>query len=289
MELIPIEAVENISPERFRNQYYKTRKPLVIRDLAKKWPAYHTWTFDYIKSFVGNVNVGVYNNVKSDPHMPVNKSDGEMKFGDYLDMISNGPAGLRIFLFNILSHCPALTADFCYPDQMMKGFLKRWPMLFAGGAGSVTHIHFDMDLAHILHTQFLGRKRVLLFEFSEGKKLYHLPFTVQSMVNFTKYYEGLDLENFPAARFLRGYECILDHGDTLFMPAGYWHHMEYINSGLALSLRAFDESIMTKAKGIYNLVGMRNIDTLLKKTAPDAWYNFKKTKAFRNAEKAMVD
>ncbi len=47
----------------------------------------------------------------------------------------------------------------------------------------------------------------------------------------------MDYERFPALRLAKGYELILDHGETLFMPAGYWHHMEYIDSGFAMSLQ----------------------------------------------------
>jgi hypothetical protein len=59
------------------------------------------------------------------------------------------------------------------------------------------------------------------------------------------------------------------------MPAGYWHHMEYIDSGFAMSLRALQSSLSGKAKGVWNLFGMRSIDTLLKKSAPKWWYNYK--------------
>ncbi len=31
-------------------------------------------------------------------------------------------------------------------------------MLFVGGGGSVAHMHYDIDLSHIFHTQFIGRK-----------------------------------------------------------------------------------------------------------------------------------
>ena len=49
-------------------------------------------------------------------------------------------------------------------------------MLFTGGATSITHMHFDIDLSHILHTQFAGRKRVLMFPYKEQYKLYRKPF-----------------------------------------------------------------------------------------------------------------
>ncbi|MBA3648882.1 MAG: cupin-like domain-containing protein [Chitinophagales bacterium] len=288
MILEPIDTVLSISCEDFNSKYLVPNRPVIIKDLAKKWPAYEKWTFEYIKSKVGGHDVAVYNNEKSDPYTPVNKPDGVMKFGSYLDKIKSDPAGLRIFLFNILSRAPELIQDFLYPEELTGGFLKKYPMLFTGGAGSVTHMHFDMDLSHIFHTQFLGSKRVLLFKPDQRNRLYHLPFTVQSLVNFEKYYNGLDEAHFPALKYLSGYELVLDHGDTLFMPGGYWHHMEYIESGLALSLRAM-ESITTKMQGIVNLVGMRHIDTLMKKTVPDVWYNYKKRKALINAAQELVE
>jgi ribosomal protein L16 Arg81 hydroxylase len=80
---------------------------------------------------------------------------------------------------------------------------------------------------------------------------------------------------------------ILDHGDTLFMPAGCWHHMEYLDSGFAMSLRALQPSLTGKLKGAWNLFGMRSIDTLMKKTAPVWWYENKKRKIFSNAQKEL--
>ena len=62
-------------------------------------------------------------------------------------------------------------------------------MLFVGGATSITHMHFDIDISHILHTQFLGRKRVLLFPNEEQYKLYRKPFEVLSLVDFSHYHE----------------------------------------------------------------------------------------------------
>ena len=87
-------------------------------------------------------------------------------------------------------------------------------------------------------------------------------------------------------KYANGYELIMEHGDTLFMPAGYWHHMEYLESGFAMSLRALQNSISGKAKGAWNLFGMRSIDTIMKKTNPKWWYNYKirKVDKFANEE-----
>lgn len=291
MRLQPVDVVDTISPEEFKQKYYLPLRPVIIKDLAKGWPAYTKWNWDYFKQVVGDKKVGIYNNVKSDAYTPINKADEYTTFGEYVDMIRKGPAAWRIFLFNIFNHAPQIVNDFTWPDHLMKGFVKRVPMLFTGGQGSITHLHFDIDLSHILHTQFLGKKRVLLFPYTEQYKLYRKPYEVLSMADFSNYFDParskVNTTDFPALELVNGLEVILEHGDTLFMPAGYWHHMEYLESGFAMSLRALQPSLTGKLKGVWNIVGMRNIDTLMKKTAPIWWYNYKKDKIFKAAEKEL--
>ncbi len=289
MQLQTVPTFDEIDPHVFQKQFYEPQKPVVIKNLAKEWPAYDKWNWKYFKELVGNQRVGIYNNIKSDAYTPINTADDYKTFGEYIDMISDGPAGWRIFLFNIFDHAPELVKDFTWPEHFMKGFVKGYPMLFVGGATSITHMHFDIDLSNILHTQFAGRKRVLLFPFAEQHKLYRKPYEVLSLADFSNYYEdgNLNYQQFPALKLAKGYEVILDHGDTLFMPAGCWHHMEYLDSGFAMSLRALQPSLTGKLKGAWNLFGMRSIDTLMKKTAPVWWYENKKRKIFSNAQKEL--
>lgn len=278
MQLHPIDTVENIEPEDFKQNYYLPQKPVVIKGLSKQWPAYSKWSWDYFKEIVGDKKVALYNNVKSDAYTPINTADDYKTFGEYVDMIKQGPAGWRIFLFNIFDHAPQLINDFTWPEHLMTGFVKKYPMLFTGGATSITHMHFDIDMSHILHTQFVGRKRVLLFKHEEQHKLYRKPFEVLSLADFSNYGQNTgkpDYEKFPALKYAVGYDLTLNHGDTLFMPAGYWHHMEYIDSGFAMSLRALQKSVGGKLQGVWNLFGMRSIDTVMKKTAPKWWYDYK--------------
>ena len=163
-------------------------------------------------------------------------------------------------------------------------------MLFTGGATSVTHLHFDIDMSHILHTQFGGQKRVLMFPFKEQHKLYRKPFEVLSLADFSHYYQGNgspDYKKFPALKLAEGFDFTLEPGDTLFMPAGYWHHTEYLSSGFAMSLMALHPTLQGKLKGAWNLFGMRTIDMVMKRTMPVWWYENKKRKIFENAKKEL--
>jgi Cupin-like domain len=288
MKVSPIDRVEHIAPEDFRRRYLIPSKPVIITHLSHDWAAYEKWTWDYFIEILGDVRVGVYNNVRADAHVPVNGADGTMLMRDYLTLIQKGPVELRIFLFNFFKHAPYLTDHFTYPEHLLSGFLKKHPMLFVGGAGSIAHMHYDLDLSHIFHTQFIGRKRVLLLHNDQSPFIYPMPATVESAASFANWEQHLDTEKFPALQYASAYESVLTHGDTLFMPTGYWHHMQYLDSGFAMSLRALPAGIPAKVNTLYHLLAMRGFNNALIKTAPHWWYNYKRRWAQKKAQAAMA-
>lgn len=158
-----IDVVDTISTADFKANYYNPHKPLIIKNLAKNWPAYQKWHWDYFKTLVGDKQVALYNNTKSEAYTPINTADDYKTFGDYINMIKAGPAGWRIFLFNIFDHAPQLIQDFTWPEQLMTGFVKKYPMLFAGEQMSITHMYFDIDLSHILHTHNLWAENLYCY------------------------------------------------------------------------------------------------------------------------------
>lgn len=287
MVLNSIDRVSQISHEDFRKNYLEPQIPVVITKLSNDWPAFQKWTWDYFKQIVGDVEVGVYNNVRAGAHVPVNGNDGVMKFGDYLDLIQKGPVELRIFLFNVFKYAPQIIKDFSFPEQLTKGFLKKYPMLFVGGSGSIAHMHYDIDLSHIFHTQFIGRKRVLLLDNSQSDLIYRMPSTVESAASFVDWHEHLDTDKFPGLKYAHAYTTILDHGETMFMPSGYWHHMQYIDSGFAMSLRAMPAGLLPKLNGLYHLLGKRGFNNMLIRLFPDWWYHYKRRAANETAQKAI--
>jgi len=60
IELSAVDKVSLIGQEDFSALYFKPLKPLVIRDLAKSWPASKKWTPEFFKTQHGNKQVKVY-------------------------------------------------------------------------------------------------------------------------------------------------------------------------------------------------------------------------------------
>ena len=104
MLLQAVPTFDRLDPQVFKDEFYTSQKPVVLKSLAKEWPAYSKWNWDYFKKLVGDQKVGIYHNIKSDAYTPINTADDYKTFGEYIEMIRQGPAGWRIFLFNIFDH-----------------------------------------------------------------------------------------------------------------------------------------------------------------------------------------
>ncbi|AQX11860.1 cupin-like domain-containing protein [Elizabethkingia meningoseptica] len=283
--LKPIDVVDDISQEDFREKYLKPRKPVVIKNMAKKWPAYQKWTMEYMKEVVGDVTVPLYDSSKADPSAPINASAAEMKFGDYIDLIQKEPTDLRIFLFDPIKFAPKLLDDYISPKDLMGGFLDKYPNMFFGGKGSVTFLHFDIDMAHIFHTHFNGRKHILLFDYKWKDRLYQIPYATYALEDYD--IENPDFSKFPALDGVEGIECFLEHGDTLFMPTGWWHWMKYLDGSFSISLRAWDKSWAVKAHSLWNLTVQRKFDNFMKARYKKRYMDWKEKKAVENANIAL--
>ncbi|MBE9598979.1 cupin-like domain-containing protein [Pedobacter sp. MC2016-24] len=285
-DLSPIDVVNDISKEDFEKNYLNTRKPLIIKNMSKSWPAYEKWNLDYMKTVVGDRTVPLYDSAKADPAKPINAAAAEMKFADYINLIKDTPTDLRIFLFDPIKQAPKLLEDYRAPKDLMGGFLDSYPNMFFGGKGSVTFLHYDIDLAHIFHTHFNGRKHVILFENKWKERLYQIPYATYALEDYDV--EKPDFNQFPALKGVKGIEAFLEHGDTLFMPTGYWHWMKYLDGSFSISLRAWDKSLAVKAKSLYNLTIQRKFDNFMKANFREKYMDWKEQLAIKRANKALA-
>lgn len=283
MKLIPIERRTGLTREEFIENYLKRKRPVVFTDLAKDWPAIQKWSFAYLKEQYGNLEVPL---VGPDYHKPgpnYMKSHLTMKFGDYLDLIQKGPTEHRIFLWNIFDHARELINDVSNP-AICDGWIDKYPFMFFGGAGAVTNLHYDIDCSNVFHTHLWTRKHIVLFNQQQSPFLYQHPFTVQSHVNPLK----PDYERFPALRQAEGHETILYHGETLFIPALWWHYIVYMDGGFSISLRSRD-NIFTQAKGVWNITRHFVVDKGMNAVMGSRWKTWKEKKAEKRAREALTE
>lgn len=278
LKLSPVKKVAQLSKEKFAKDYLEPLVPVVFTDLTKDWPGLQKWTMEFFKSSYGHLQVPVATPNYSKPGKKYMEPDTYMSFKDYLELIEKGPTPYRIFLWNLFKVAPELISDFAIPD-ITPGFLNDFPFMFFGGQGAVTAMHYDIDLSHVFLNQLHGRKRVILFHPDQSKYLYHHPFTVASYVDL----DHPDYEKFPALAKVQGYETIISPGETLFIPSGYWHYIEYLDGGYSISLRA-NESMVRRMQGAINIAKHFVIDKGMNKILGPKWKHMKESIAQKRAE-----
>jgi len=275
---VPIVDATSIDRATFTSQYLKKQKPVLLRGLWKQYPAYEKWTTSYFKEVMGDIEVGLYSTKQSDPSKTLTNPTTKMKFSDYLNLITSTDTDLRLFLFPVFKYKPELLKDFDYPN-ITNQYIKL-PFMFFGPTGSITRMHQDIDMSNVFLTQFEGKKRVVLFPPSQSKLLYKLPFNVHSTVDI----ENPDFDTYPGLKYVKGCTATLEYGDTLFMPSGYWHHIEYLEGGYGLSIRTLAPSLGLKLQAVYHLSVERWLDTILNKILGKRWFKYKKHLAQKRAD-----
>lgn len=278
MQLQQVDRRVGLTKKEFVNEYLRPNKPVVFTDMAANWPALHKWTAPFFKEKYGSLKVPVYSSNYSKPGPGYMTADREMLFKDFIEATEHGHTDLRLFLFDIFDQAPELRNDFMFPT-VMGGFIKRFPFMFFGGEGSEVTMHYDIDCANVFLTQFIGNKRIILFPPTESDKIYHHPFTVKSLIAP----EAPNYNKFPALMNVKGYETILAHGETLFMPTRYWHYMHYLDFSFGLALRS-QSSMETRARGVFNIAAHYLIDKVGNIAAPKRWHNWKEARAYHNAK-----
>ncbi|KDD76448.1 hypothetical protein H632_c222p0, partial [Helicosporidium sp. ATCC 50920] len=123
--------------------------------------------------------------------------------------------------------------------------------LFLGPPGTVTRLHYDAGEAHGWLAQVVGRKLFVLLPPEETHNLHRLPGereTAQSPVDPLE----PDLHAHPAYRKARPIACIVYPGETLLVPAGWWHYAVALDRCITLQRNFYHAN--SNARGLVGMV-----------------------------------
>lgn len=270
---VPVLSLQDDGLDTLRDHIAR-HEPVLITDFAAASSALKNWTPENLSARFGHKVVRVYDASFGEPGKNYMGSIASMSFAEFLRETLGEGRDLRMFLYNLARQIPELLDDLDFPDVGLR-FSRNFVYTFFGCKGSTTPLHYDIDMGYVLHTAMQGRRRVRLFAPDQSTALYRHPFTVRSYVNLDR----PDLDEHPALTFAQGFEVVLEPGQTLFMPAGYWHEFHYLDAGFGLSLRASSPRFSDRLTGAANLLVLSPIDRIGNKIAPGRWFDWKMRQA----------
>lgn len=233
-----IDELTDIDPDHFHRAYYRASRPALLRGLIDQWPARDTWSLDHFARVLGQTPVRVQWGREAnrdyersvDSHAadrPYAEIDARLRAADpsndFYVTANNADRNRGPFapLFREIGEIPALLA----PGGAQQGFI------WIGPRGTITPWHHD--LTNNLLLQIVGRKRVRMVAAHDA------PLMRNDTHCFSRWGTD-DLPPGPATADKPAVlECEIGPGDALFLPVGWWHHVEGLEPHIGMSFTAF--------------------------------------------------
>ena len=227
--------------DEFYRAYVACSRPVVLTDVAARWPARRRWSLAYFRRTLGDQRLDVVVGRAGDPRYDQNtaRHSRRMRLAEFLDRVEAAGVSNDLYLVanNHAMRRPAfarLLADVRPPKGIISAPVAPGSTsLWIGPAGTVTPLHHDTTA--VLFNQLVGRKRFELIAPTQ---------TAPLLDPVDGFYSPVDLDArataaHPALRALQVRTVELGPGDTLFLPAGWWHRVSALDVSISFSLLGF--------------------------------------------------
>jgi len=227
--------------EAFLERFVRGCRPAVFTGLADDWPARSRWSPQDLKARFGQYEVEIQAERNADPKFEQNKlaHKRRMRLDAFVDQVLAGGVTNDYYLTanNELLRTPEfapLLADIGrLPEFCNRADLARCASFWFGPAGTTTPLHHDTIM--LLHTQLVGRKRWRFISPLETPRLYNY-YDVYSPIDL----DAPDLLRYPAFREVKVLEVVVEPGETVFLPLGWWHQVTALDVSLSFSFTNID-------------------------------------------------
>lgn len=238
-----IERRSGLGPEEFLERFYAPARPVILCGEMDDWPALTRWTPNYLKALIGSTVVEYQGGRNANARFEMDKDRHRRlaPFDHFIDMITGTGAGNDAYItaYNSARNQDAL-ALLAQDMGCLDKFLTREAALpdgmpWIGPAGTVMSLHHDLTNNFI--AQLVGRKRVTVLPAGDVGRLY----------NHTRVFSqitDLDDPDLHSARFPRlaeatAFNVLLEAGEILFMPLGWWHQVRALDFSVTMTFTNF--------------------------------------------------
>ncbi len=238
-----IERRAGMGTQEFLEQYYAPARPVILGGEMDGWPALARWTPDYLRTLIGSTLVEYQGGRTANARFEREKDKHRRlaPFDAFIDLITGGEAGNDAY---ITAYNSARNKDALEPLTRDMGFLDKFltrighapgGMPWIGPAGTVTSLHHDLTNNFI--AQLVGRKQVTVLPAAEVGRLYNHDHVFSEITDLDA--PDIDMARYPRLTDTTAYEVVLEPGEILFMPLGWWHQVKALDFSVTMTFTNF--------------------------------------------------
>jgi cupin-like protein len=233
-ESLSIPTVNKIDPTRFFEDFYAANRPVVLTGLVDHWPAFTKWSLDYLAERVGDavVELQAQRTSAEDYELAKDRHKRMLPMRAVIDAIRQVEATNDFYVTAYNDTTNKQTLAPLWEDvgdvSILRPTVDRDGFFWLGPKGTLTPFHHD--LTNNLLVQVMGKKRVCMVPSWE----------VGRMRNSIHCFSGRELCDWPNGHDLPPLlECIIGPRESLFLPIGWWHHVEALEASISMSFTNF--------------------------------------------------
>jgi lysine-specific demethylase 8 len=210
----------------------RRRLPLVAGGATADWPARKLWTPESFRDRFGSRVVQV--DMPDERHQSHYGPGSPLTMAEFIDGITQTPPKRFHLVVNAIhlggpSWYRTAQPVFpeLWPEVRVPSCLGKIPLhevnLWMGYGGVNSHLHFDPQDNFLVMLK--GRKRVLLFPPDQSGLLYPAPLESRNPLQSQADPGRPEDPRFPNLARASRMELVLEEGDLLYLPAGWWHYV----------------------------------------------------------------
>lgn len=235
-----IERIDAIDVREFRRKYSAANIPVIIRGCVDHWPARHKWDLDYFATKFSSKELMF--------------SDRTWTMGHFIEQLrAHDGIGPAPYLNQVKldEQFPELYEDIADLKYTRDNLLLSWKLpggmriprgikaLFIGASGSgFGKLHWDFSYLHVYISQLKGGKDFLVYAPCDTPYLYQNPDSpTDSLIKDINHFNVADYPDLQKATPIR---FTVHEGETVFLPAGWWHSTKMHGLSISLAESALD-------------------------------------------------
>lgn len=226
---------KTISNEEFDELYYFSNEPVLL-GCPELEAIREDLSWDTLSSRYGGEEVEIQEGRTSDRNYERNSNQHKsvIKFREFLDRVLSDDEDNDVYLTanngkrNREIFSPITDSNTWMPQILNRENCIDKAFLWIGPKGTVTQLHHD--LTNNLLLQVRGRKLVKMFPPCYFTRIYN---DFHCFSDFDC--DNPDFDRFPLVEEVNIRECILDEGQALFLPVGWWHQIRSLSPSISIT------------------------------------------------------